>query len=74
MTNIRRPRLSVDLTEEQDEKLTRYLDHGMRKHVFGVIVDDLIRLIEKHGSAKILGLLVTRSIGLKELSQLNPED
>lgn len=70
MTAIRRPRLSVEITEEQDQKLTQYFDHGMRKQVFGVIVEDLIRLIETHGAPKILGLLLTRSIGLKELCKL----
>lgn len=71
--SFRRPRLSVDITQEQDEKLSRYLDHGMRKQVFGVLVEDLIRLIEAHGESKILGLLITRSIGIKELSKLDLE-
>lgn len=66
-----RPRLSVDITENQSQKLSKYLDFGMKKVVFGVIVDDLIYLIEKYGAGKVLGLLLERSITLKEISKIN---
>ena len=72
--SFRRPRLSVELTEEQDQKLVHYLDYGMRKAIFGAIVDDLISLIEKHGAGKIIGLLMERSISLREISRLKLED
>lgn len=65
-----RPRLSVDITEEQNQKLVQYLDHGMRKAIFGVIIDDLLSLFEKHGAGPILGLLIERSITLKEVCKL----
>jgi len=67
MDNFRRPRLSVDITEEQDQKLTQYLDHGMRKVVFGLVVDDLLAMIDKHGAGHILGFFVERSITLKDI-------
>jgi hypothetical protein len=70
---FRRPRLSVDITEEQDQKLVQYLDHGMRKVVFGLMIDDLLNLIEKHGAGKILGLMVERSITLRDVCKLKLE-
>jgi len=65
-----RPRLSVDITEEQARKLNRYLDYGMRKMLFGVILDDLFSLFEKHGSGKIIGLFVERSISLRDVCKM----
>ena len=65
-----RPRLSVDITDEQYRKLTKHLDYGQRKAIFGVILEDLFRLFDKHGSAKIIGLFITRSITLKEVCKL----
>jgi hypothetical protein len=40
------PRLSIDITEEQFMELNRLFDHGLRKIVFGVIVDEVIRLMK----------------------------
>lgn len=68
--NFRRPRLSVDITDEQDQKLTQYLDYGMKKAIFGVLVDDLLALIEKHGAGPILGFLLERSITLREVCKI----
>uniref|UniRef100_A0A6M3JG36 Uncharacterized protein n=1 Tax=viral metagenome TaxID=1070528 RepID=A0A6M3JG36_9ZZZZ len=68
-----RPRLSVDITEEQRRKLDRYLDYGMRKMLFGVVIDDLLHLFEEHGVGPILGLFVERSISLREICKLNTE-
>ena len=44
-----RPRLSVEITEEQYLALQKYLDFGMQKRVFSIIVDDVIRMFEKYG-------------------------
>ncbi len=74
MNNFRRPRLSVDITEEQDQKLVKFLDHGMRKAVFGVVIDDLLAMIAKYGAGKVLGLFVERSITLKDICRLKLED
>ena len=69
-----RPRLSIDIREDQARELTKHLDHGMRKVLFGVVIDDLLRLFKKHGSAKIIGLLVERSISLREVCELRLEE
>jgi len=71
MAESYRPRLSVDITEEQNQKLIKYLDHGMRKAIFGVVIDDLLALFEKHGVGPVIGLLIERSISLKEVCRLN---
>jgi len=66
--------LSVDITEEQDMKLVKYHDHGMRNVVFGVMIDDLLELIDRYGAGKVLGLLVERSITLRDMSKLKLGD
>ncbi len=65
-----RPRLSVDITEDQARKLNHYLDYGMRKMLFGVIIEDILDLFEKYGSGKVLGLFVERSLTLRDICKL----
>ena len=69
-----RPRLSIDISEAQASGLNKHLDYGMKKMVFGVIIDDLLRLFDKHGAGQIIGLFVERSISLKETSQLHTKE
>lgn len=40
------PRLSVDLEEEQFNKLLKLIPHGLKRQIFSVIVDDLIEMLE----------------------------
>lgn len=65
-----RPRLSVDITEQQAMELNRLLDYGMRKMLFGVVIDDLLRLFKKHGTGKVLGLFLEKSISLRDICGL----
>lgn len=44
-----RPRLSVEITEEQQLALQKYLDFGMQKRLFSIIIDDVIRMLDEHG-------------------------
>ena len=59
MTEDYRPRLAVDISEEQQRKLWKYFEHGELKIVFNVIVDDLIRILDQHGRV-IIGLIGAR--------------
>lgn len=71
MENFYRPRLSVDVSDEQMQALNQYLDRGTRKMVFGIIVDDLLELIQKHGAGPVIGMLVERHITLRDICRLN---
>lgn len=45
-----RPRFSFDITEEQQLKANKLIaTHGMRKALFGPILDDVLDLIATHG-------------------------
>ncbi len=48
-----RPRLSIEISEEQHRALQARLNHGEGKAVFTAIIDDLINLIDEHGSLVI---------------------
>lgn len=64
-----RPRLSIDLTEEQRRELDRILyHHGFRRAVFSIIIDDLIDAVNKHGP-KIISALLSRAIKLEDISK-----
>ena len=67
------PRLSVEVTEEQYNKLSKLIPWGNKKRFFGVIIDDVIRLLEEHGQ-KFFAAVLTRSIKLEEYTHLLDED
>ena len=66
-------RLSIDITNQQADGLRKHVPHGTRKIMFQAIIDDLLRLCEKHGSAVVIGALMTRAISIKDVSKLDLE-
>ena len=65
-----RPRLSVEITEEQHKQLQRLIPWGVEKQLFSIIVDDVIRLTKKHGQVFIAAAL-HKAIKLEEYSSFN---
>lgn len=69
-----RPRLSIDLTEEQRDALDRILgQYGLQRAVFSVIVDDLIKSVDEHGP-KIISGLVARAIKLEDIVRSDQDE
>ena len=64
MPEYRPPRLSIEIDEEDKEKLRKLIPHGMQKVVFNLIVRDLISLMEKHGAMKVIEALSCRHIAV----------
>ena len=67
-----RPRLSIELTEEQQVKLLKLIPWGVKNKLFSIIVDDVISLMEKHGQ-KFLAAVLTKSIELGDWSSVEVE-
>lgn len=44
-----RPRLTIEVSEEQLQRLQDLLPWGVRNKFFSVIIDDVIRILEKFG-------------------------
>lgn len=68
-----RPRLSVEITEEQQLALKKHLDFGLQKRLFGIIVDDVIAMMEEHGRL-FLAAVVKKEISYKDFTSLEIED
>lgn len=68
------PRLTVDISREQQFGLRKHLEFGMQKVLFSLIIDDLLRLFEKYGPGTVIGAMVSRAISLKEVCQLEIKD
>ena len=65
------PRLSIDLSEQQAKDLNRVLgEYGMKKQIFHLLINDLIETCDKFGTGIVIGALVERAIGIKEISKL----
>ncbi len=64
MTNINsdyKPRLSIEITDEQQQRINRLLGtYGIKKAIFSTILDDLLDLIELHGQV-VVGVLLEKS-------------
>ena len=70
-----KPRLNVEISSEHKRLLDKHLgEWGRKKEVMGVILTDLFRLFEKHGTNVVIGALVHRAISLKEICKLDIGD
>lgn len=65
-----KPRLSVEITEEQFEKLDFYIPERMKSRLFGVVVDGLIEMFEDaEDPNQVVLFLMQRSLTTKHLLQ-----
>ena len=61
-----RPRLSLEIDEEQYQKLQNLIPWGVKNQIFRVIISDLIEVIEKEGPLVIAALL-SRKVKLSDI-------
>ena len=64
-----RPRLSVEITDEQARQLRDLIPWGSRKQLFSIIVEDVIRLLRAHGTTYIAAVLA-RQLKLEDYISL----
>ena len=55
------------ISSESKAKLSKYMPHGTMKLVFNLIIEDLLELMEKHGSGIVIGAFINRDVQLKDL-------
>lgn len=67
------PRLSVEITEQQYRDLERLIPWGNKKKVFGVVVDDVIRHLKRHGE-KFIAAVLHRHIKLEDYTAMDIGD
>ena len=68
-----RPRLSIELTEQQANELRNLVPWGLKNSLFQIIVDDMIELIKKHGQIFVAALL-DRKIKLNKIVKFEVEE
>ena len=62
-----KPRFSFEITEEQRLRASNLLaTYGLRKAIFGKILDDVLDLIESHGGMAI-GIMMSEKIKIKDI-------
>lgn len=62
-----KPRFSFEVTEEQKIRADSLIgDYGMRKNLFGPILDDLLDLVDEQGGLAI-GLIMAKKLKPREL-------
>ena len=61
-----RPRLSIEISEEQNHSLGKLIPWGVKNELFSVIVDDVIELLEKNGSI-VLAAILTKKLKVSDL-------
>jgi len=67
MNDDYKPRFGFEITYEQKERADRILDqYGLRKAIFGIILDDVCDLIEDHGGVAI-GILMSGQAKPREI-------
>ena len=52
-----RPRLSVEITQEQYDFLSNNLSHGEYKTLFGVVIDAIEKITRQHGKMAIYAII-----------------
>lgn len=62
---IWKPRLTIEVTEYQYNIIKKHLEHGQLKQIFGVIIEDVVTMLEKYGMTFILAL-ITRRISMRD--------
>lgn len=68
-SKIYRPRLSVEISPEHQLALQKQLDHGMQKKLFNIIVDDVVKMLEKHGR-NFLAAVIMHKLSYQDYTSL----
>ena len=69
MTEKYRPRLSIEITEEQATKLYRLVPWGVKRELFSAIIEDVIEVLETHGEIVIAAILA-RKLRVQDLPSM----
>lgn len=69
-----RPRLSIEISQEQADKLYKHIAWGEKRRIFAIIVEDLITAFDKFGADKIMGAIKAREVSVMDFVKLNLED
>ena len=69
-----KPRLSVEIDQEDLFALRKHLPIGFQKVVFNLIVKDLIKVMDKFGANKVVAAFCNQDINLEKMCRLDLGD
>ena len=62
-----KPRFSFEISEEQKKRADRLLSqYGLRKAVFGCLLDEVLDMIEEFGGMAI-GIIMDKNVNVREI-------
>lgn len=59
------PKLTVEITRAQQNRITALFPHGTIKPTIGLLLDELLDLMETHGSGAVIGAVYSKQAKLK---------
>lgn len=68
-----RPRLSIEITEDQNADLKAMIPWGVKNALFSIIIDDVIKKLKAHGTIFIAAVL-QQKITLDDYTEFEVED
>lgn len=67
MSEDYKPRFSFEISEEQKKRADRLLSqYGLRKAVFGCLLDEVLDMIEEFGGMAI-GIIMDKNVNVREI-------
>jgi len=69
-TNEYRPRLAIDIRQDQADALYKHLSWGEKTRLFALIIDDFILAFERYGADKIIGAMKARELSALDIVKL----
>jgi hypothetical protein len=64
-----RPRLSIEISEQQNRDLIQLIPWGAKNPLFSAIVDDVIELLKNHGPM-IIAMVLTKKLRVADLDSM----
>ena len=69
------PRLSVEIERHQFDALQRLIPYGLKKQIFGAIVDDLISMLENSPKREaVFAAIISKMVNVPERTLQGAED
>jgi len=68
-----RPRIAIDLSPDEFEKLNKYIPRGLKKRVIGTLIEGLVKALEKDPVNTVTDIL-TMELTALQLMGLEKED
>ena len=63
-----KPRLSIEISEEQNAALSRLIPWGLKGALFQIVIDDIIKLIEDKGTI-VIAAIIDRKLSAVNLGE-----